>query len=189
MNMDILLSDEEFAALKNGNKLIFKRVFDQYYQLVKYVVCQCGIPREECNDIVQEIFLRFYQNTQKMNHQSSIKSWLVTSARNLAIDYYRKSRKTTSLENEDAIESEDNMVMNIRRELELSLIGDLIDRLAVETGDSTLVEFYRQGLSAREISEKNNEPISTVTNRLSRLRKKFSEHLKQHIEELRASIP
>ena len=189
MNQKLDLTASEFAALKRGDVVLFQRVFDQNYSLIKYVVCQCGVTDEDANDVTQEIFLRFHTHLSKINRPESIKSWLITSARNLAIDHIRKSKKLTTLDDDayEATHIEDND--GLLHELELKLVGKLIDQLAVKSGDTTLVEFYRQGLSAKEISEKNNEPISTVTNRLSRLRKKFSGYLRQHIEELRESVP
>lgn len=187
MKLDALLTDSDFAALKQGDRLIFKRVFDQYFNLIKYVVAQCGIRNEETIDIVQETFFRFHRNIDSIHSQDSIKAWLITSARNLAIDHLRKTHRITQLDNVQALEAEDSILENLSRELEVALVGELLDKIAIETGDQTLVEFYRLGLSAKQISEKNDEPISSVTNRLSRLRKKFSEYLKQHVEELRAS--
>ena len=165
MNQKLDLTASEFAALKRGDVVIFQRVFDQYYSLIKYVVRQCGVSDEDANDVTQEIFLRFHTHLSKIDQPRSIKSWLITSARNLAIDHIRKSSKLTTLDNDayEASHVDDND--GLLYELELKLVGKLVDELAIKTGDTTLVEFYREGLSAKEISEKNSEPISTVTNR------------------------
>jgi len=189
MNQNFQLSDKQFESLKNGNQQIFQLVFNQYFALIHYVVGQCGINAAESNDITQDVFFRLYQNIHKIHHQNSVKSWLVTIARNLAIDSIRKSKKMTDINSIELVDSEDQQISSLTRELEITLIGKLVDQLCDETGDSTLKDFYRTGLSAKQIAEKNNEPISSVTNRLSRLRKKFSQHLQQHIKALRDATP
>ena len=71
MQFDQVLSEAEFLRLKNGDKTLFKRIFDQYFSLVKYVVMQCGISSDEAMDIVQEVFLRLRGHPGN-NHSAQI---------------------------------------------------------------------------------------------------------------------
>ena len=132
---------------------------------------------------------------------AGIKSWLCTTARNLALDkirrkqveqkyvdklvesetYYQEAGKSHKL-------AEESMLTNsLLHELEIDLLGDLIDQLCKDINDDTFCLFYREGLSAKDIASRKNIAISTVTNRLSRIRKKFSESFELSIRQLQES--
>ena len=68
------------------------------------------------------------------------------------------------------------------------LVGRLIEEVCGETGDDTLRRFYVEGATARQIAEQRGEAVGSITNRLSRLRKRFGDRFKRHIDELRASV-
>jgi len=189
MQQDFWLSDAEFLRLKSGNQAVFKKVFKHSYGLIRYVVQRCGVQSEECADIIQETFLKLHQNFSKLENKKALNTWLVTTARNLAVDHLRKHSKLTELPDNPPAELQSKLMHYPTHELEIMLLGKLIDQVATDTGDVTFSQFYRKGMTAKQIAEENQEPISSVTNRLSRLRKKFSENFKQHIEELRASLP
>ena len=157
--------------------------------MVKYIVKRCGVNNGDVADIVQESFLRFYQNKQSLTHQSVIKSWLSNTAKNLSIDYLRKHSRVSSLTEEQSDQLTEQHMENATRELEIVLIGNLLEKITLEIGEDTAVDYYKRGLSAKQIAENNSEPISSVTNRLSRFRKKFRPRLVQHIEDLRATSP
>jgi len=185
----VLLSDQEFSAFKQGNGRVFHKVFDQYYGLVKYIVKRCGVSNGDVADIVQESFFRLYQHKKALTHQAVIKSWLANTAKNLSIDFLRKHKRVSALTDEQSDKMAEQSTENDTRELEIELIGKLLKKISIETGETSAVDFYIKGLSAKQIAEINSEPISSVTNRLSRFRKKFKHRLIQHIEELRATIP
>jgi len=185
----LFLSDQEFIAFKQGNGQIYHKVFDQYYGLVKYIVARCGVTNGDVADIVQESFFRLHQHKKELTHQIVIKSWLANTAKNLSIDFLRKHKRVSKLTDEQSSKIQEQCTENDTRELEIELIGKLLKKISIETGETSVVDFYIKGLSAKEIAEINREPISSVTNRLSRFRKKFKNQLIQHIEELRATIP
>ena len=187
-----LLSTEEFARFRNGDKQVFRKIYDAYFSIVAYTLKRCQIVDDNTMDIIQETFLKLHQHRENIDHGSAIKSWLITTARNIAIDELRKqkSHSTTTkkhcnyvLAGNDLSESEPSLI----HELEILLIGDLIDEITQQTGDDTFALFYKEGLSAQDIANRHNEALGTVTNRLSRLRSKFKNRLKRKIAELRES--
>jgi len=189
MSENPLLSDDDFVKFKQGDSNVYHAVFDQYYGLIKYIVKRCGITNGDVADIVQEAFLRLHQNRQSLVHPSVIKSWLINTARNLSVDHLRKFQRITSLTEQHNRQAEEEKAEHSTRELEIALVGDLLEKFSTETGESSLLDYYKKGLTAKQIAENNDEPISSVTNRLSRHRKKFKTRIIHHIEELRATIP
>ncbi len=186
-----VLSSQEFLRLRNGDKRVFRKVYDAYLGLVQYVVLRCGIDETECRDIVQDTFLRLYRKAGEIQNKDSVKSWLLVCARNLALDHRRKQLRQNTESVADIPESGQGLwsdaVDSSQRELELQLIGNLLTQIQAESGDATLAMFYGEGLSIKEIAEKLGEPASSTTSRLCRLRRKYQQRFEEHLEALRAS--
>lgn len=189
-----LLSENEFQLFKSKDTLVFKKVYNEYFNLIHYVARRCGADTNTSDDIVQETFIRLYNKSEQIYEQGNIKSWLVTTARNLCLDQIRKDKLENKF-NEQELQDEHRHEKTSHKlatfateseihELELTLIGDLIDKVTLETNDDTFSLFYRDGLSAKEIASRKNAPVSTVTNRLSRLRIRFQGYFESHIKQL-----
>lgn len=202
MNSD-LLSESDFKLFKSKDNHAFKLVYEKYYRLINYIANRCGADSSMCDDIVQETFIRLYDNTDQIQNQAHIKNWLSTTARNLSMDRARKRIVENNYSQQAAHLEQQNENERISRkgrmratfssendihELELSLIGKLIDQVTEETNDTTFSLFYRDGLSAKQIATQMNAPVSTITNRLSRMRKRFQNHFEQHLKNLHEQI-
>lgn len=193
MDSPEFLTSSEFDRFRAKDQRVFKKVYNEYFGLISYVVGRCGVSESICLDIVQETFLKLFARVHEINNPQGIKSWLVVTAKNLAIDHFRKAKRNES--NNDCetahdyrLNGEFNLIEVHRHEMEVTLIGDLISEITKQTNDDTFELFYRNGLTAQQIATNKNLPVSTVTNRISRTRKRFKEKIKQRIEQLRNSI-
>jgi RNA polymerase sigma-70 factor (ECF subfamily) len=186
---DEWLSSDDFVRLQRGDGAVFRRVYEKYVGLVQYVLRRCGVDAASADDIVQEAFLRLFRRAAEIQQPAAIKAWLVTTARNIALDERRKRRHLVATDRDDVAEEADASVESARRELEISLVGALVQDIVRETGDSTLSDFYVLGRSAKEIAAEKGEAISTVTTRLSRVRQRFQERLRARIQLLRDGLP
>ena len=186
-------SDRELVQrLQTGDQHAFRTLYDRYFGLVLYVSRRCGVDAMEAEDITQETFLKLINKAHTVRDPNAVKGWLVSSARNQAMDILRRKQtqlsKTEQLLHQPENQAHDLIPGSYLRELEVSLVGDLIRKIAVEHNDDILTLFYIDGLSAQEIADRDNTPISTITNRLSRSRKRFREYLAGHIQALRDSM-
>lgn len=198
------LTNEHFTRLKTGDHLVFKQVYDDYFGLVHFVVKQCGIGGEDALDIVHDTFLTLYKKAGTIQQAQAIKSWLITTAKNLTVDMLRKQKLANDYTRQEQGEHHNTpgnfdhstsmnraddglLAASELYELELYLLGQLIDETQQETLDDTFVLFYREGLTAKEIAERKGEPVSTVTNRLSRLRSRYREKFIAQLTNLRES--
>jgi RNA polymerase sigma-70 factor (ECF subfamily) len=187
------LTKQQFDRIKSGDKTVFKWVYDQYFGLVHYLVKRCGLNDDDALDIVQESFFKLYKNIDSIQTPQGIKSWLITTARNMAIDHLRK-RNTENAYLESAqnapeeLVEQDGLSPSLLRALEVELLSKLLREFEQQTKDDTLTLFYQQGLSAKAIAQTKGEPISTVTNRISRARQKFRKTIEIHIQNLHDNL-
>lgn len=70
------------------SEVAFKRLFDESGQLIFNFLCYRGITKEEAEDMVQEVFVRFWKNRNKVTPERAL-AYLYQIARNLLIDFKR----------------------------------------------------------------------------------------------------
>jgi RNA polymerase sigma-70 factor, ECF subfamily len=73
-------------------EVTISRLYQEHYMDVyKFLVCFSG-NRNDAEDLTQEVFIRVLNHLSRYNHQSSIKTWILSIAKHVAIDHYRKKK-------------------------------------------------------------------------------------------------
>ena len=140
--------------------------------------------RMDAEDITQEVFIKLWNNFEKINLSKS-KSWLLSTTHNLCIDYLRKRKKqmndSTEI-NENTISKKENFLsdpeINYRRNILKDRINKSIKKLPNNL-KCVFVLYEIEGFKYREISQALNFPINSVKVYLLRARKKLQEDLRE----------
>ena len=74
----------EFAP---GNREAFDELYKFFAPMVHGIIL-ARVPRDEVDDIVQEVFLSAYKNLHTLRDQNAIGAWLAMIARNRAVEFY-----------------------------------------------------------------------------------------------------
>jgi RNA polymerase sigma-70 factor, ECF subfamily len=83
-------------GLKEGNKAIFDLVFTYYYSgLCAFANRYVNNP-EAAEDLVQDFFVRLWFNSNTLDINTSLKSYLFASVKNRAFDYLKHTKVKTS---------------------------------------------------------------------------------------------
>ena len=138
--------------------------------------------REQAKDIIQEAFMRVWDNMSKGTDIKNLRAFLFKITTNLIIDWYRKKKAVSldSLMETDEGEQRLQLTDESFEQIEIQLEGKrLIERL--QTLDSTyqLVVYLRfvEELSPKEIAEIVNLSVNVVSVRINRgiemLKKKY----------------
>ncbi|MDL2213833.1 RNA polymerase sigma-70 factor [Bacteroides sp. OttesenSCG-928-N06] len=85
--------------LKNGDKKAFEKIYAQYYNPILLFLNSWVHPSSSAEDLCQELFSNLWENRETINPKKNLKSYLFTSARNKAVDFYRK-KKEINFEND-----------------------------------------------------------------------------------------
>src|SRR5271166_6947229 len=155
------------------------------HRLVRYLLYLTG-RQEYAEDLAQETWIRVLQRGSQYNGRQRFDPWLFAIARNLAIDYLRKKRKTVeaaSLPNDpDAMllvpsSGPSPFEAAARSEDAIRLAGQL-QTLSPLYREALLLRF-QEDLSLPEIAQVLGAPVTTVTSRIYRglaaLRSAFEE--------------
>lgn len=90
----IIILDEKYliSGLKNRNKIVFDFIFNYYYSgLCAYARRWVNDP-DVAEDLVQDFFVRLWINSSKPEIISSLKSYLFTSVKNMALNHLKHDK-------------------------------------------------------------------------------------------------
>ena len=122
-----IMTDEKllFMALRSNdlNKInyIFEQLYKKYKPYVAFVSANYLKDTNDIDDIIQEVFMEFFENANKV--KNSIKTYLSILAKNRSIDLYRKKQKI--IINDSLINFNDILDYDYRHECLKDIIKDL----------------------------------------------------------------
>lgn len=164
---DVLL----VAALKLDSHEAFVKIFRQYYANLVLFASRYIPDKNVCEDIVQEAFLKIWANRKELEIKTSIRSFMIKSVQNLALDELRHTKVKTAFQdmNHEAILSlspEEHMFFTELNDAFESTLQKLQPELL-----ETLMLSKRDSLKHSEIASKLNISIRTVESRISKAMK------------------
>jgi RNA polymerase sigma-70 factor (ECF subfamily) len=140
-------------------------IFELYRQRIfvtAFRILRCPF---EAEDIVQEIFTRFWVDSSRYQAgQGSLAAWLTRVAHNRAIDVLRRAGKKGPLDF-DSLPSNEDQSRYTERAMQITTVNRLIEKLP-EVQKAMLELAYRDELSYPEISALTGVPLGTVKTRI-----------------------
>lgn len=177
------LSDKVIVSnILNGNIQDFAMVITQTEKLVTQIVSKMTANADDQKDLVQEIYLKAYQNLSHFQFKSKLSTWIATIAYNTTVNYLQK-KKIPIVGNEKVMEGELTISENPASALIKTEANEI---LYVEINKlpplyKTLITLYHlEELSNKEISEITGLPEGTIKSYLYRARKILKDKINDH---------
>lgn len=85
-------SDEIVEKAQNGDRRAFKQLYDDYLPRV-YARVAAVVPREDIEDVTQEVFISIARSIQSYHGRSSFFTWVNSIVRRRVADYYRRRNR------------------------------------------------------------------------------------------------
>lgn len=145
--------------LQNGDITAFDPVYYETKDLVYYTILSILKDPSLSEDIMQETYLKALEKIHSFKPSHSFQSWIVTIARNLAFNEYKKRKREFAI---DGMENEflfGSIESNSEKEL---IVKELLDTLD-ETERQILLLHVLGELKHREIAEILDKPLGTIT--------------------------
>ncbi|RGY97496.1 restriction endonuclease [Clostridium sp. AM58-1XD] len=89
---------------ENTVDLFSPESFSHYSQLIKKIAVSCGVPRDNSDDIVQNVFLTMYEKYPPMGSLQT-KGLITVLSKHRSVDYLRRMSKLPTLPLSDQIEN------------------------------------------------------------------------------------
>jgi RNA polymerase sigma-70 factor (ECF subfamily) len=160
-------SDEELiAAFQHDSSEAFDEIVDRYKDPLTNFVYRFLSDYDECDDIVQETFVRVFRNKHAYKPQAKFSTWIYTIAGNLAKSRLRQrdrhrifslSTLWKSGDEEKEAEIPDNRYP-ADRDAERSLMNERIQRAL-----NRISAKYREVVILRDVQEFSYEEIAQIT--------------------------
>lgn len=173
-NESSLVSDKLLVEkVLSGNTQAFALVVKNTERLVAQIVRKMVRNEEDQKDLVQNIYLKAYQNISSFKFQCKLSTWIGTIAYNTTINYLGKKKiplyDIDSLNESNFIQPENAEKQIISKE-NAQILTDEINNLPPLY--KTLVSLYHiEELSNKEIAEITSLPEGTIKSYLYRARK------------------
>ncbi len=181
------------TAAREGDMQAFEQLIQKYDRNVFRIAQHITQNREDAEDVVQDAFLKAYQNLNKFQGNSKFYTWLVRIAVNEALMRLRKRKSDKTVSLDEDVETEDG---SIPREVadwspnpeqlygtaELSdILGKTIQGLPA--GFRTVFVLRDvEGLSTEETAEMLGLSVPAVKSRLLRARLQLRERLNRYFK-------
>lgn len=166
---------ELIAQAAQGNAKAFRILVNRYLPLVYNYLYRMTQNHELSEEMVQEAFVKAYQNLKTFDQNRAFKPWLLRIATNATLSEMRKQRKIVSLnalEDDGAWHEADYQLtedasMQLERQWTADEVQQAISQLDVKYRQ-VLTLRYQQDLSYEEIAEVTQTPLNTVRTWLKR---------------------
>lgn len=186
------LEDDKYVkqAIK-GNQDAYKKLMDKYQKPLYFHVLKMVRNHEQVEDIVQEAFMKAFNNLNSYNTNYAFSTWLYRITTNHTIDYLRKKKLNTTSINEpvktrdgemeiqisDEAETDRNIIRKERKQIIHNAINNLPKKYR------KVIEMrHLQELSYQEIAEQLDLPLGTVKAHIFRAREMLYKELKDKRE-------
>lgn len=166
-------ADEDIAVLvQQGSAESFGELMRRYEsKLTRYGATYLSSP-ETVTDLVQDVFIKTYQNMQSFDRTQRFSPWIYRIAHNVFVNELRqRQRRAVTLPGMDTFFSNIMAPEKADDMAESSLIRTMLDRgleLLPPAQREVLVLYYLEELSYKEISDILAVPVNTVGVRLTR---------------------
>ncbi|MDR2144956.1 MAG: RNA polymerase sigma-70 factor [Tannerella sp.] len=177
--------DEVFllGELRQGNKAAFSLLFKRYYRDLVLFGGTFLADKDTCEDIVQQVFLKVWEDREALVIKTSLKSYLLKSVQNACLDEIK--HKNVVREHEEYVQyshlqeymDTENYILysDLQRHLK-----EALEKIPPQYRESFEMNRFK-GLKYREIAEKLNVSQRTVEERIGKAIELLRKYLKDFL--------
>lgn len=181
------------TAAREGDIQAFEQLIQKYDRNVFRIAQHITQNREDAEDVVQDAFLKAYQNLGKFQGNSKFYTWLVRIAVNEALMRLRKRKADKTVSMDEDVETEDGSMPrevadwspNPEQLFGQSELSDILGKTIQGLPASFRTVFVLrdvEGLSTEETAEMLGLSVPAVKSRLLRARLQLRERLNRYFK-------
>lgn len=154
--------DQCMRRIQKGDKTGLKEIYEGYISYIYAIIFGIVRNRENAEDLTAEFFIRLWDKADSYRPGGGHKTWMTAIARNMAIDFVRRSDREQPVE-----EAADQAELPDQNSMESEVIGRMSFKEAVEklsAAERQIVTMKLVGdMTFKEIAAVLGMPMGTVT--------------------------
>jgi RNA polymerase sigma-70 factor (ECF subfamily) len=149
------------------------QIWQQHCEKVKAFICSKVNGEDQCHDILHDVFLRIFENEEKIKLVEKPASYIIKMAQNLVMDYYRAQTKLRP-----QLPIQDAAIPEINTNIQLAdcCLRAFIKKLPPLYSEA-LILVELEGLSQKDLAEVLDISHSGAKSRVQRARKMLKEQI------------
>jgi len=163
-------------AMQAGDDLAFVSLYNRYKHQVYGFCLKMLLDEERAADVMQDTFLRVYENRDRLLNTSSFRSWLFTIARNQCLNVIRREKRQVAMEpqmkEEASVKASRRPGASLEKSEQVELVNRYLAQLKPDYREVIILREY-QNLSYKEIAGVTRSTLSAVKSRLFKARRKL----------------
>lgn len=161
-----------YKAIKSNNEEKILEacdlIYQKYQKLIYFIISKYITNVFDIEDLTQTVFTNFFNNLEKIDLTKNIKYYLVTSAKNISLNFIKKQNR---MDYDDVLiyQTKDQ---NNNNYLYCDLINDLQKQLNKEQINIIILHTI-EGYTFKEIAKKYNKKTNTIITIYNRALKQY----------------
>lgn len=179
------LEDNDLIELvRSEYPYLYQILIERYHKKLFSYVCHLmgsRYSKEEVEDLMQNIFVKVFNNLDKFDTDRKFSSWIYRISHNEAVNFIKRKSKRKLVSWEDISTSKDKLEINMSEETTEKGVIDKEISKEVDDALEKLPEKYKKVLSLRYFNELSydkigkiiGKPVNTVGTLINRAKKKL----------------
>lgn len=147
-----------FNGVANSNETKFNELYDKYKKLVYAIAFSILKNRENCEEIVQIVFIKIWGLEKIKLPANNEASWLYSITKNETLNFLRSKKEEINIDTMYCINEENNEIDKI---IEQDSFNRIISKLKRDEQEIVSLKILSD-LSFKEIAQVLNKPIGTI---------------------------
>lgn len=158
---------------------LFKEIFDTNSKKIFHLCYGYTGDADIANDLLQETFMKVWQNLDKFRNKSLISTWIYRIAVNTCLSYLRSEKRHSKDELTDTI-IENRVEEHSEKNEQIALLYKSISKL--EENDRLIITMVLDEIPYPEIAEISGISEGNLRVRIHRIKQKLTELYNQHAQ-------
>ncbi|GAB4114900.1 MAG: RNA polymerase sigma factor [Candidatus Caldatribacteriota bacterium] len=176
-------TDEQLVELSLANPEYYWCLMNRYEEkLLHYILKISSLSREDAEDILQDVFIKVYENLNDFDLSLKFSNWIYRITHNITISAYRKKRVNPQLlswdyeELNNLIDSTSNIENDSIQNQTYEKILEIINHLPLKYKEVLILKFL-ENKDYQEISDILHKPMGTIATLLKRAKNLLQQEL------------
>ncbi|WP_162140144.1 RNA polymerase sigma factor [Haploplasma axanthum] len=151
--------EDAIEKLKTKDEKAFEYIYEKTKTSVYSIIIAITKDQNLTEDLMQDTYIKMIKSINTYNYKNKFTTWLLTIARNTAIDDYRRRKKEMSVD----IHENEYLFPASRSDVDNEYNANYLLSFLDDEEREVIMLYSLDSLKHREIAEILNKPLGTIT--------------------------